>query len=42
LKNYTTLLLGYFEVFRRILENAAKVLERLGMSKGLSRGLTRT
>jgi hypothetical protein len=40
LKNYTTLLLEYFEVFRWILESAAKVLGKVLGSRGVTRGLT--
>jgi hypothetical protein len=39
MKNYTTFVLGEFEVFRENLENAAKVLADTGGSKGVQ-GLT--
>jgi hypothetical protein len=35
MKNYTTFVLGEFEVFRRNLENAVKVLDDIGGSKGV-------
>jgi hypothetical protein len=35
MKNYTTFVLGEFEVFRRNLENAAKVSADTGGSKGV-------
>jgi hypothetical protein len=35
MKNHTTFLLGEFEVFRENLENAAKVLDDTGGSKGV-------
>jgi hypothetical protein len=34
MKNYTTFVLGEFEVFRENLENAAKVPADIGGSKG--------
>jgi hypothetical protein len=38
MKNYTTFVLGEFEVFRRNLENTAKVLADTG-DKGVFKGL---
>jgi hypothetical protein len=35
MKNYTTFVLGEFEVFRENLENAAKVPGDIGGSKGV-------
>jgi hypothetical protein len=39
LENCTTFILVEFEVFRRNLENAAKVPEEQGMTRGLTRVL---
>jgi hypothetical protein len=42
MKKYTTFVLGEIEMFRRNLENVAKVLERFKGVKGLTRVLTRS